>query len=74
MNFDAGLYPNFPEGREDNTHLRPEGAFLYASIIVDELKNIIEKNLFPELNKLLPFIKKLDNCIRPKQEVGGVEI
>ena len=60
MNFDAGLYPNFPDGREDNTHLRPEGAFLYASIIIDELKIIIEK--------------KLDNCIRPKQEVGGVEI
>lgn len=74
MNFDAGLYPNFPDGREDNTHLRPEGAFLYASIIIGELKIIIEKKLFPELNKLLPYIKKLDNCIRPKQEVGGVEI
>ena len=43
-------------------------------ILGGELKNIIEKNLFPELNKILPFIKKLDNCIRPKQEVGGVEI
>lgn len=26
MNFDAGIYPNYPDGKDDNTHLRPEGA------------------------------------------------
>ena len=74
MNFDAGIYPNFPDGREDNTHLRPEGAFLYASLIVEELKNLIDSKQYPNLERLLPYIKKMENCIKPKQEVGGVEI
>lgn len=74
MNFGAGLYPNFMEGREDDTHLRPEGAFLYASIIVKELKKLIKSKRFSELEKLNPFIKSTENCGRPRQEVGGVEI
>ncbi len=38
MNFPKGVYPNYPEGKEDNTHLRPEGAALIASMIAEELK------------------------------------
>lgn len=40
MNFSAGEYPNFPEGKEDNTHLRPEGAMLFAGILAGELKKL----------------------------------
>lgn len=40
MNFDKGLYENYPEGSKDNTHLRPDGAKTYASIIASELRKI----------------------------------
>lgn len=42
MNFAPGIYPNYPDGRDDNTHLRPEGAELIAKMIYDECK---KKNL-----------------------------
>ena len=29
----AGRYPNFPEGKEDNTHLQYEGAYRFAQLI-----------------------------------------
>lgn len=37
MNFGAGLYDNYPDGLEDNTHLRWDGAFLFARMIAQEL-------------------------------------
>ena len=37
MNFDSGLYPNYPDGDDDNTHLRPYGAKTIAKIIADLL-------------------------------------
>ena len=40
MNFGPGLYPNFPDGKEDNTHLRYPGAVKYAGMIADELKKL----------------------------------
>lgn len=40
MNFPAGLYENYPEGKADNSHLRPEGAILFAGIIAKELKKL----------------------------------
>ncbi|MBR6642440.1 MAG: rhamnogalacturonan acetylesterase [Lachnospiraceae bacterium] len=40
MNFPAGVYPNYPEGKEDNTHLRPEGALFFAGIIAKELRKL----------------------------------
>ena len=40
MNFPAGLYPNFPAGKEDNSHLRPDGAMFFAGIIAKELKKL----------------------------------
>lgn len=58
MFFDAGIYENYPEGKDDNTHLRYEGAMLYAGLvakglltlggvygelIVDGAENYIEK-------------------------------
>ncbi len=40
MNFGPGEYPNFPEGKSDNTHLRPEGAILFAGLIAEKLKEL----------------------------------
>ncbi len=38
MNFEPGIYPNYPEGKDDDTHLRPEGAEWIASLVAGELK------------------------------------
>lgn len=50
MNFPAGLYKNYPEGKTDNTHLRYEGAIQFAGIIAEELKKLggIYKDLLLE--------------------------
>ena len=37
MNFKEGLYENYPNGLEDNTHLRFEGAFQISKLVVNEL-------------------------------------
>ena len=47
MNFKANIYENYPEGKEDNTHLRPKGAKLICDLLVEEIKKI---NL---INKIL---------------------
>ncbi len=38
MNFDAGLYPAYPDGSKDNTHTQRAGAELYARITAGLLK------------------------------------
>jgi hypothetical protein len=40
MYFDSGLYNNYPEGKEDNTHLRYDGAVMYAGLVAKGLKEI----------------------------------
>lgn len=40
MNFPADTYTNYPNGKEDNSHLRPEGAMYFAGIIAEELKKL----------------------------------
>ena len=42
MTFGSGLYDNYPSGKNDDTHLRPEGAFLVANLAIHELKKILE--------------------------------
>jgi lysophospholipase L1-like esterase len=37
MYFDSGIYKNYPEGKTDNTHLRFEGALMYAGLIAKGL-------------------------------------
>lgn len=37
MHFDRGLYDNFPDGKTDNSHLRPDGAFAFSRIAAREL-------------------------------------
>ncbi len=38
MNFAPGLYPNYPEGKNDNTHFREKGAKMVCDILTQELK------------------------------------
>ncbi len=40
MNFPAGLYPNYPEGSGDNTHLRYAGAFRFAGLVAEGLREL----------------------------------
>lgn len=40
MYFDKNIYSNYPEGKEDNTHLRYEGAVMYAGLIAKGLHEI----------------------------------
>lgn len=37
MNFPAGLHPNYPHGKDDDTHLRPEGAQEIARMVYRQL-------------------------------------
>lgn len=37
MFFDAGIYENYSEGSDDNTHLRYEGALMYAGFVAKGL-------------------------------------
>ena len=36
----AGKYPNFPDGKLDNSHLRYEGAYRFSMLIAEELKQL----------------------------------
>lgn len=40
MYFEANQYQNYPEGKQDNTHLRYEGAVLYAGLIAKGLRKL----------------------------------
>lgn len=40
MNFGPGLYPNFPSGSKDNTHLRPAGAHAFGRLIARALLDL----------------------------------
>jgi lysophospholipase L1-like esterase len=40
MFFEAGIYKNYPEGKQDNTHLRVDGATMYAGLVAKGLKEL----------------------------------
>ncbi len=48
MMFPAGMYENYPEGKEDGSHLRADGAYMVAHLFVEGLfkTNSTLKNLF----------------------------
>src|SRR5690606_6593625 len=48
LHYKPGDYDKFPEGKEDNTHLSPTGAFKVADLAVEELKSEV-----PEFKYLL---------------------
>lgn len=39
----AGKYPNFPDGKEDNSHLRYEGAYRYCNALANEIKKLSDE-------------------------------
>ncbi len=46
MNFESSLYESKPDGLNDNTHLRYDGAFMVANCFYKEMKRL---NLYPEI-------------------------
>ena len=46
MNFERGEYPNYPEGKSDDTHLRREGAEWIASLVYRQLSSLSPKPSF----------------------------
>lgn len=40
MNFEPGIYDNFPDGKKDNTHLRYTGAVTFAGLIAKGLERL----------------------------------
>ena len=40
MNFGAGIYDNYSAGRNDNSHLRPDGAFAISRLAATELSRL----------------------------------
>ncbi len=53
MNIEPGVYKNCPEGKNDNTHLKYEGAVTFAGLIVEGLKECggIYADLLLDFNK-----------------------
>jgi lysophospholipase L1-like esterase len=54
MYFDKGIYANYPDGKEDNTHLRFEGAVMYAGLVakgLNEIGGIYSDILVDEIEK-----------------------
>ena len=47
MNFDKGMYKNYPDGKNDDTHLREKGARKVVLLIIEEIKKI------PQLREIL---------------------
>ena len=46
MNFDANIYENFPDGKDDNSHLRADGAFAVSKIAAGQFSLVGKK--YPE--------------------------
>lgn len=42
MNFGPNIYKNYPDGKEDNSHLREKGAREVCSILTNEMKKVPE--------------------------------
>ncbi|WP_312100099.1 rhamnogalacturonan acetylesterase [Lachnoclostridium sp.] len=43
MHLEPMEYPNYPEGKNDNTHLKYDGAVTFAGIIAEELRKLGER-------------------------------
>lgn len=69
MNFDADLYENFPSGKSDNSHLRPEGANAVSKIAALEIAKIGET--FPAYKELSEkaFSKAYDETSKTDKEI-----
>ena len=45
MHFLEGVYPNFPDGKEDNTHFRESGARAVAQLVAGEIRQKLPNTL-----------------------------
>lgn len=52
MNFEKGLYSSFIDGKSDDSHLRPEGAFEVSRIFAESLSKV-DLNQFGEYKPLI---------------------
>ena len=52
MIFEPNTYDNYPEGKDDHSHLRIDGAFMVAKLFVEDVnkQNLPIKDLFVDLN------------------------
>lgn len=54
MNFDSGVYENFAEGKSDDSHLRPDGAYAVCRLFISAvLKHKNECKTLTELSDLV---------------------
>lgn len=72
MNFEAGLYENYPDGKEDNSHLRPDGANAFSRIAAEEIKKIAGN--FPEYKVLSESCMNKTECRFNENSGGNQEI
>lgn len=88
LNLAGGIYPKYPNGREDNTHFTPYGAALVAALVAEgvlesvlELRHFLKKTVFfekyahhlPQVN--LPVFKKdTFNILDFGAQAGGIAI
>lgn len=46
MNFESGVYENYPDGKNDDSHLRPDGGYVICRLFVGAM--LKQKELWPE--------------------------
>lgn len=64
MNLEPGCYTSCPEGKTDNTHLKQEGAVLFAAMIAGSMKKL--GGIYGEV--LLPEIPECPLCLPDSAE------
>lgn len=72
MNLPAGLYPHFPSGQKDNTHLQPAGALAFAGLIARALKALggaYAQLLCPEFDQYVAEADGFSTADNASQEV-----
>lgn len=57
LNLPAGLYPAYPTGNEDNTHLSETGAYELAKLVADELAVMSDSSVQPLQSGLYDMVK-----------------
>ena len=65
MGLKPGEYANYPEGRDDNTHLTPDGAYTFASLCAQGLIDVCGSwngKYAESYRKLASFIRAPKNC------------
>lgn len=65
MNFQDGIYDVYPDGKEDNTHLCPLGAYSYSKILAKEIWKLQNwqgqnKDAYNKLGKSIFIQKEID--------------